>query len=136
MPRLILLKSGEISEESIHKTIMHRIKLDPFLKRFIIHIPNEGKRSPRYGKLLQDLGMRRGVFDLFVMLGRHGYYGAWIELKSKKGKLSEEQLIFQNDMQEQNYFTAVCYTIEEALETINWYCYQDKSPAIAKPLKA
>jgi hypothetical protein len=107
---------------------MHRIRLDPLLKRFIIHIPNEGKRSLRYGKSLKDMGMRAGVFDLFIIMARHGYHGAWIELKSRKGKLSEEQLIFQNDMRQQNYFTVVCYSVDEALETIQWYCYQDKSP--------
>ncbi len=127
MPRLTLLKSGDISEECIQKTVMHRIKLHPLLSKVIIHIPNEGKRSPRYGKLLKDMGMRKGVFDLLITMGRHDYIGAWIELKSKHGKLTEEQMVFQNDMRAQNYFTAVCYSIEEAIQTIEWYCFPQNS---------
>ncbi len=122
MPRIVQLKSGELSEESIHKTVMHRIKLDPFLNRYIIHIPNEGKRSPVFGKRLKDLGLRKGVWDLQILLARQGYIGAWIELKSKQGRLTPEQIVFGNDMREQNYYTAVCKTIEEAIKVIDWYC--------------
>lgn len=125
MPYLKLLKSGNISEDSIHKTVIHRVKLHPLLSKVIIHIPNEGKRTGRYGNHLKALGMREGVFDLQVLMARRGYIGAWIELKSKDGRLSQAQRAFQKDMQEQNYFTAVCYSIEEAIEVIEWYCFPD-----------
>lgn len=121
-----LLKSGEISEKSMHKTIINWIKVHPKLKnmcRLIIHFPNEGKRSNRYGKLLKELGMRAGVSDLFIAIPNHNYGGAWIELKSKDGILSKEQKEFLSDMREQNFFTCVCYTIDEAINTISWYCF-------------
>ena len=123
MLRVKLLKSGELSEETIHKTVMEWVRLNPVLRRIVLHFPNEGKRSLRYGKLLNDLGMRAGVSDLFIAIGRHSYNGAWIELKSKNGTVSKEQKEFLNDMKEHNYFTSVCRTIDETIRTIEWYVF-------------
>lgn len=125
MARTASLKSGDISESSIQKTVMQWVNLNPLLRGFIIHIPNEGKRTSRYGKSLKDMGMRPGVSDLFIALPRHGYCGAWIELKSKKGILSDSQKAFLTDMSEQNYYINVCWTIEKAIETIRWYCFKE-----------
>src|SRR5580698_8955954 len=118
----LYLKSGHISEETIHKTVMEWVRLHPRLKGLVLHFPNEGRRTRRYGKLLNDMGMRAGVSDLFIAMGRHGYHGAWIELKSAGGRVSDEQHRFLYDMRQQNYFTVVCWSIEEAINTISWYC--------------
>lgn len=123
MIRAKILKSGQISEETIHKIVMDWVRLNPEIKRLIFHIPNEGRRSQGYGRLLRDLGMRRGVSDLFIAMPRRNYHGAWIELKSANGKLSEDQALFQLDMAQQNYFVTVCWAVEEAIETIKWYCF-------------
>jgi len=90
-----------------------------------MHFPNEGKRSARYGKLLKDMGMRPGVADLFITTARHGFIGAWIELKSINGKLSPVQKLFLEEMSQQNYFTATCWSIDEAIKTIAWYFGQN-----------
>lgn len=121
MPRGNILKSGAISEETIHKTVIEWVRLHPMLKRLVIHFPNEGPRTLRFGKLLKDMGMRAGVSDLFIAMASHGFNGAWIELKSEKGIISSSQKEFLNDMSQQNYFTAVCWSIDEAINTISWY---------------
>lgn len=125
MPKTQYLKSGNISESSIQKAVMDWIRLDPVLRTFVIHIPNEGKRTSRYGKSLKDMGMRPGVADLFIAIPRHGYGGAWLELKSKDGILSEAQKEFLDDMARQRYFTKVCYSIEETINTIKRYCFEN-----------
>ena len=117
------LKSGDISERSLQKCVMKWVYLNPTLRNVVIHIPNEGKRTPHYGKSLKDIGMRAGVSDLFIAMIRHGYGGAWIELKSKQGTLSDYQKKFLRDMAEQNYFTKICRSIEETIEFIKWYCF-------------
>ena len=122
MSKTKYLISGEISEETIHKTVMEWVRFNPLLKRLVLHFPNEGRRSIRYGKLLKDMGMRAGVSDLFIAMGNHGYLGAWIELKSTQGTVSEAQTDFLKDMSEQGYFTAVCWSIDEAINLIKWYC--------------
>lgn len=120
MPKL--LKSGEVSEELIHKTVMDWVRVHPKLSKITLHYPNEGRRTFHYGRLLKSMGMRAGVSDLFIAKASHGYHGAWIELKTTKGKLSPSQRDFIEDMTEQNYYTAVCRSIDEAIATIKWYC--------------
>jgi len=124
VPRTKVLKSGAMSEETIHKTVIEWARLHPLLKRIVLHFPNEGKRSARYGKLLKDMGMRAGVSDLFIATARHGFIGAWIELKSAKGVVSDAQKDFLDDMSQQNYFTAICWSLDEAINTIDWYCFK------------
>jgi len=118
------LKNGEVSEESIHKSIIEWINISPPLKdfrNFIIHIPNQGKRTARFGRKLKDMGMRKGVSDLFIAAPKRGYSGAWIELKSKHGILSKDQFDFLQDMTSQNYCTNVCKSYDECIEFIHWY---------------
>lgn len=119
-----LLKSGELNEKAIHKTVMEYVRCHPYLKKLILHFPNEGKRDPGYGKLLQAYGMRKGVYDLLIATPRHGYGAAWIELKTVEGKLSPEQIEFGEDMKQQNYYVDVTYGLDKALEIIEWYCFQ------------
>jgi hypothetical protein len=118
-----LLKSGDMPEETIHKTVMDWVRLNDSIKDLVIHIPNEGRRSERYGRVLKDMGMRAGVSDLLILMQRHGYGAAFIELKSKKGIVSKEQKKFLEDMELQNYFTCVCRSIESCIDTIKWYCF-------------
>ncbi len=117
-------ESNNISEAIIHKTVIQWATLHPYLRKKILHFPNEGKRTPQYGRFLKELGMRAGVADLLITKARHGYHGAWIELKSKDGKLSQVQKEFLEDMKEEGYFTDVCYSIDEAINTISWYCFK------------
>ena len=124
------LKSGNIPETSIQKAVLQWVRLNPRLEKFIIHIPNEGKRTLRYGKSLKDMGMRAGVSDLFIAMSRHGYSGAWVELKSKQGILSDAQQQFKKDMEEQHYLTETCYSIEETIDFIVWYCFEESQKTI------
>lgn len=119
------LKSGIISENAIQKAVMQYVNVHPILKKCVIHIPNEGKRTLTYGKHLKDMGMRRGVSDLFIAMPRHGFNGAWIELKSHTGILSKNQRDFLNDMADMNFFTNVSRSVDAALEIIQWYCIMD-----------
>lgn len=126
MPRIRpkWLKSGALSEETIHKLTINFISEHPILsefKRLIIHFPNEGKRSLRYGALMKSLGMRKGVADLFIAVPRHGFGGAWIELKSVDGVISQEQEHFIADMKEQNFYTNVAWSVKESIDVIEWY---------------
>jgi hypothetical protein len=125
MPKTQYLKSGDISENAIQKAVMQWVKLDPVLRMCVIHIPNEGKRTSRYGKSLKEMGMRPGVADLFIAMPRKGYNGAWIELKSENGVLSDSQMEFLDDMRNQNYLTSTCHSIDEAIKTISWYCFEN-----------
>ncbi len=117
-------KSGDLTESSIHKAVIQYVKIHPILKKYqhlIMHFANERKCSLAYGKHLKMMGVRKGVYDLFIATSRHCYHGAWIELKSSGGALSKEQKQFCEDMRQENYFTAECWSIEEAIKVISWY---------------
>lgn len=122
--RCALLKSGEISEQSMQKGIMQWVRLQPNINKLVLHFANEGKRSARYGKVLKDMGLRPGVSDLYIAMMRHGYGGAWIELKSTKGALRASQEEFLHDMKKQGYFTFVSRSIDETIKLIEWYCFK------------
>lgn len=114
----------KISEDDIQKTVMQWVRLQG-LGSVVFHIPNQGKRSMRYGKQLKDMGMRPGVSDLFISRANGKHHGAWIELKSATGRLTPEQKLFLIDMDKEGYFTATCNSIENCIDTIKRYL--DKS---------
>ena len=123
MPRGNYLKSGALSEEGIHKAIMDWVRLHPSIVKLVMHFPNEGKRTPSYGRMMKDLGMRAGVSDLFISMARHGYHGAWIEFKTPTGVVSPAQKAFLLDMKQQGYYTVVCRSIEDGIsESSNSNC--------------
>ncbi len=108
------------TEDQIQIALLEWLELIKLSQHFI-HIPNEGKRSWNYGKKLKRMGMRKGASDLFIATPRHNYHGAWIELKSKKGKLTEHQSKFLEDMEAQGYYCTVCYGLDSAVDAIKWY---------------
>lgn len=123
MARTQLNKNGDLSERSIHLAVMDYVRHHPYLKKYVLHFPNESKRSPAYGKLLKDMGMRKGVSDLLIAMPRMSYSGAWIELKTTHGKPTKEQIVFLEDMKKENYYTHITYGLDEALKIIQWYCF-------------
>ena len=119
-------KDGELSEKAIHKAIIQWVRIHPYFKednrwKLVMHFANEGKRTPQYGKLLKELGLREGVHDLFIATPRHGYGGFWLEIKSKNGYMSKAQKEFSIDMRKQNYFVRTAWSIEEGIKFISWY---------------
>lgn len=58
---------------------------------YIVHVPNQGKRSFYYGKLLKDMGMRKGFPDIICHYPVAPFNGFAIEFKSDKGKVRPEQ---------------------------------------------
>ena len=58
----------------------------------VIHIPNGGKRGKREAAELKRMGVVAGVPDLVILL--NGGAVLFLEVKSKKGKLSPDQEAF------------------------------------------
>ena len=100
--------------------------------RWLFAIPNGGQRSAVAGARLRAEGARRGVWDLNLPVRRPGplqtaWCGLWIEMKApglqnrKNGGLTDEQVEFGEFVKSQGYFTAVCYSWEEAKDVILTY---------------
>ena len=87
----------------------------------IFAIPNAAKRSPQLANYMKAEGLLPGVSDLFVMQPNKTKHGLFIEMKSKKGKLSEQQEYFLKLADEKGYATCVCYGADEAMAAIVRY---------------
>ncbi len=85
----------------------------------LYHIPNEGKRTN--GGIIKAAGMRKGVPDLCLPVGRHGFHGLYIEMKFEGGKTTKEQNAFIKALQEQGNKVIIAYSAEQAREVIRNY---------------
>lgn len=112
-----------LNERAIHLTVMDWVNNHPEIRPYVIHIPNESVRTPKYGALLKKMGMRKGASDLFIAMPRHKFHGAWIELKTVKGKPTSMQKKFLADMKKQGYYTNITYGLDEAIKIMDWYCF-------------
>jgi hypothetical protein len=92
----------------------------PVLK-LLYHIPNERQCSPVQGRLLKLLGVKSGVPDLHLPASRGGYHGLYIEMKADKGKVSENQSWWIEELEAQGYKCAVCRGYEEAIKVLEDY---------------
>lgn len=85
----------------------------PVLTRLIFAIPNGGnlvkKTSDKgqsfswEGKKLKDEGLKSGVLDVFLSVPNTKYHGLYIEFKAKNGVISDNQMLFCNEVREQGY---------------------------------
>lgn len=92
------------------------------LPRTVIHsVPNGGFRNIVTASIMKAEGQSPGVFDVKVNVARSGYHGAWVEFKSEKGVLSNDQKQFKLNMEDQGYFTAVAYNYDQAVKIVTEY---------------
>lgn len=99
------------------KTVIDGIRIGDYL----IHIPNEGKRGPKAAKDAKRLGLRAGVPDLFLALPRGGYAGLWIEMKSKQGTVTFQQIKWLTRFADVAYKTSICKSLTDAKGVIERY---------------
>lgn len=109
---------------TINPEAIEQIKVVEFVKQCtdlpVIHIANERITSAYAGAILKRMGVRAGCADLFFPRQP----ALWIELKTKKGKLSLLQKEFLDEMRKEGYTAEVCYGADEAIKFIkSHYCF-------------
>ena len=78
-------------------------------REIIMAIPNGGYRTPKTAAFMKAEGQLAGVPDLFIPIARGGFHGLWIEMKNgKAGRLSENQKIMHERLQQYGYAVEVC----------------------------
>lgn len=99
---------------------------------FWLHIANEGKRSPKQGARLKQLGMLPGAADILIFDAPPLHpcvKGVVIEMKRQKGGiLSDEQAYFLDRMMIRGWITKVCNGANEALDflrSLGWRLNQE-----------
>ncbi len=75
----------------------------------------------------RQMGMKKGVPDLMLPIPMKGYHGLFIELKTDKGRLSQEQKNWIKALTTFGYKAAVCRGWEEAKDTLEEYINDDRA---------
>lgn len=124
-------KRSETTEQiRVIEWARHHEEEYPALK-WLIHIPNGGKRDSREAAVLKQLGVKPGVCDLFLpynaatlIAENHQvghYHGLFIEMKYGTGKRTAKQEEFMYDMAMRGYYVATCYSFNQAVKVITGY---------------
>lgn len=98
----------------------------------IFAIPNGGHRHIHVAKKLKDEGVVSGVPDVFLAYPKREpfgikYSGLFIEFKRPKigklqaGRLTKEQKLFKNHLENAGYMHIICYNSNEAIVKVNEY---------------
>lgn len=87
----------------------------------LYHIPNGGSRDAIEGRHLKAQGVRAGVPDLHLPVARGEYHALYIEMKTEKGRLSEEQKQRFERLRGERNCVEVCRGWESAVQVLEWY---------------
>lgn len=85
------------------------------------HIPNGGSRNKAEAANLKRQGVKSGVPDICLPVARGGYHGLYIEMKAGKNTTTENQKNWLTLLRLQKYAATVCYSWEEAAQTLEKY---------------
>lgn len=88
-------------------------------------IPNGGRRDQVTGAKLKAEGVVAGVSDLELKVARHGYHGLCIELKTPKGRQSQQQIRWQGLVEAQGYKYIIVRSVQDFIDQINSYLQEE-----------
>lgn len=91
------------------------------IRPLLFAIPNGGARHAATGAMLKREGVRAGIPDLFLAIGRGGYHGLFLELKTEKGRLSTQQRAMLCHLTAAGYFCVTAYGLDHAIDAIKGY---------------
>ena len=91
------------------------------LSPLLFAVPNGGQRNVVVAAKLKAEGVVAGVSDLLLLLPNNDYHALCIEMKSYKGRQTENQKAWQKEVEKQGYKYAVCRSLDEFMNTINNY---------------
>jgi hypothetical protein len=87
----------------------------------LIAVPNGGSRHPREALNLKKQGVLSGVADLLLLIKSPPFGCLCIEMKTEKGKQSENQQRWEESARKHGNKYVVCRSIEEFIQIINEY---------------
>lgn len=100
------------AEEKLHIAIVDLLRFAGIPGLVYWHTPNGGKRGKVEAAHFKMMGVRPGVPDLIIALpcGRM----AFMEIKTKKGTLTDEQRVFLEDMKRAGHHVTAVRSLDEA----------------------
>lgn len=104
------------SESEIQIVMVQALRLK-FRGALVLHVPNGGTRNPVEAVKLKRQGVVSGVPDLIVALPNGKT--VWLEVKSHRGRVSDNQKIVQAHLSSLGHCVAVVKTVDEAFAVVS-----------------
>lgn len=120
------LKKNGVPTESWEQKCVIKWSQQPSVRQlypelmFLHHIPNE-RADKVQAAILKDMGVKKGVPDLFLPFPVLQFHGLYIEMKALDGKPDDDQLWWLEHLRANGYACAVCYGWKKAVEVLQWY---------------
>src|SRR5262245_2454932 len=98
----------------------------PSPARLCFAIPNGGARDTITAGRLKAEGVKAGVPDCFLPVARGGWFGLFMEFKkperekTRNGGLSDSQVTWRQDLNEQRYCVVTTYGWYQGLGVLEW----------------
>ena len=108
------------SENWHQKQLIQWVKQFPW-GQFLFHIPNETTGGRGWIVRNSQMGCRKGVPDLMLPIPAGGYHGLFVEMKTRRGKVSDNQQRWIDALNTFGYRAVVCYGWEAARDEIESY---------------
>lgn len=87
----------------------------------VFHIPNGGSRNTREAAHLKRQGVRPGIPDLCIPVARGAYHSLYIEMKTLKGRATDNQRGWIAELRKQGHCAYVCKGADSAMRLIDEY---------------
>ena len=85
------------------------------------HCPNGGSRNPREGSALKRQGVKAGFPDVAIYEPKGEFKGLFIEIKNSKGKMSVNQTVWLNRLQDRGYMVYKTNSLDEFIHIVDNY---------------
>lgn len=108
-------------EHQEQKALIEWCEYKGYPYNLIFAIPNGGKRHKAVAVKLKKEGVKSGVPDLFLPVPAMSYCGLFIEMKSKKGKVTDNQKKWIKTLIKQGFIADTCYGFDEAKDLMERY---------------
>ena len=94
----------------------------PHLFARLFAVPNGGRRDGITGARLKEEGVLAGVADLILLVPNADYHALLIEMKTPKGRQSESQKAWQQEVcVEGEYKYVVCRSLDDFIREVDVY---------------
>lgn len=93
----------------------------PKLSRLLFAVPNGGARNSREAAIMKAEGVTAGVADMILLIPRHGYGSLCIEFKTREGRQSDSQKLWQADAEANGNKYVVIRSVEQFVNEIKKY---------------
>lgn len=115
-----------MSEERLQTEVINWIKLKYPKARYCASLGGI-YTGPRQAIKAKRTGYSRGFPDLQITEARGGYFGLFIELKTIKGRATDVQRDWINDLNDRGYWAEICKGLPATIKTIESYMEQKET---------